>query len=211
MIEGDIEALKAKVESLEKLVNLKDAEIALKDREIETKKREICELRVSFNNFRFVQLDGHDLDLETTDTENDEDTEESLCRQELYKCEACAFETPSISSRKHKHKCEECGKTFISRENLERHRIAKIILKNSDPLNSPDANKKLSLIDFEVVITNPLCPVALLYFEAHRVLEHSDVPHFAVELVVLGDLSESGCYVDWAALSMALDKHKQKQ
>ena len=80
VIEGDIEALKAKVESLEKLVNLKDAEIALKDREIETKKREICELRVSFNNSRFVQLDGHDLDLETTDTENDEDTEESLCR-----------------------------------------------------------------------------------------------------------------------------------
>ena len=119
VIEGDIEALKAKVESLEKLVNLKDAEIALKDREIETKKREICELRVSFNNSRFVQLDGHDLDLETTDTENDEDTEESLCRQEFYNCESCAFETTSKnglkihSSRKHKHKCDECGKTIL--------------------------------------------------------------------------------------------------
>ena len=42
-------------------------------------------------------------------------------------------------------------------------------------------------------------------------LEHSEACHLAIDLVVLGDLSEGGCYVDWAAFSMALDKHKQKE
>ena len=73
------------------------------------------------------------------------------------------------SSRKHIHKSDECDKAFISRENLERHRKTEIILKNSDPLNSPDATKKVRLTDFEepcieVVSTNCLCPVALLFF-----------------------------------------------
>ena len=70
VIEEDIESLKVKVESLEKLVNLKDMEIELKDKEIKTKKSKICDLKMSLNNSRFVQLDGHGLDLATTDTEN---------------------------------------------------------------------------------------------------------------------------------------------
>ena len=104
---------------------------------------------MSLNNSRFVQLDGHGLDLATTDTENDEDAEQSFGRQELYSCESCDFETTSRnglkihSSRKHKHKCDECGKAFRSRENLERHWKAENILKYSDPLNSPNATKKL--------------------------------------------------------------------
>ena len=124
MIEEDIESLKVKVESLEKLVNLKDMEIELKDKEIKTKKSEICELKMSLNNSRFFQLDGHGLDLATTDTENDEDAEQSFGRQELYSCESCDFETTSRnglkihSSRKHKHECDECGKAFRSRENF---------------------------------------------------------------------------------------------
>ena len=79
------------MEILEKLVNLKYTAIALKDKEIKTKKREICELRMPFNNSRFNELDGHDLELATTDTENNEGNEESFCRQELYSCEFCHF------------------------------------------------------------------------------------------------------------------------
>ena len=222
VIEEDIEALKLKVESLEKLVKLKDIEIGSKDEEIETKTREICELKMSVKNSRIVQLDGHGLDLASTDTENDENTEESFVRQEMYSCESCEFETFNgnglkiHSSRKHKHKCDDCGKVFSSRENLDRHKKAKMILKNSNPLNSPDATKKLRLNDFgepfiEVVSTDSLCPVALLSFETHQVLKYHDVPLFDIEIVVLGDLSEEGCFVDWAAVSMVLGKHEQER
>ena len=89
-------------------------------------------------------------------------------------------------------------------------------MKNSDSLNSPDATKKLQINNFgepfiEVVTTDSLCPVALLCFEAQQVLEDPDVPVLAIDLVVIGDLTEEGCFVDWAALSMVLDKHSQEQ
>ena len=42
-------------------------------------------------------------------------------------------------------------------------------------------------------------------------LEDPDVPVLAIDLVVIGDLTEEGCFVDWAALPMVLDKHAQEQ
>ena len=62
----------------------------------------------------------------------------------------------------------------------------------------------------EVVSTDSLCPVALLSFETHQVLKDHDVPLLAIEIVVLGDLSEEGCFVDWAAVSIVLEKHAQE-
>ena len=50
--------------------------------------------------------------------------------------------------------------------------------------------------------------LALNKNSAHQVLKD---PLLAIEKVVVGDLSEAGCFVDWAALSMVLEKHVQEQ
>ena len=98
-----------------------------------------------------MQYDGIDLDLATTDTENVEDSDDSLESQDIYLCKLCDFKTTNRNSlrvhngRKHKHKCDECEKTFNNKESLQRHKKAEMILKNADPLKSPDESKTLCL------------------------------------------------------------------
>ena len=86
MIEIEVENLKVRADDLEKLVKIKDTEIQEKNKEIETKNREICELRRSLNEWKIMQYDGIDLDLATTDTENVEDSDDSLESQDIYLC-----------------------------------------------------------------------------------------------------------------------------
>ena len=48
-------------------------------------------------------------------------------------------------------------------------------------------------------------PIALIYFEDFQGQE-KDILQLDISSVVLGDISEPGCFVDWASFSALLEK-----
>ena len=92
---------------------------------------------------------------------------------------------------------------------------AEMIMENSDPITSPDKSTALSINELgepwiDVVKTESLCSIAVLYFEEHH-HEKTELPLLDINSFVLGDKTEPGCLVDWASLNLVLGKHGQDQ
>ena len=89
-----------------------------------------------------------------------------------------------------------------------------MILDRADPLESPDKLQNLGLNKngepYIEVMTVSDKPIARLYFEDCPEQDES-VLHLAISIVVLGELSEPGCFVDWDSLSTLLKEHEKEQ
>ena len=204
----EVKTWKAKVESLERI--------------IETKDKEIGDLRKVLDDTGISQFNGIDDDVisvTTVENESDADSEESS--ETLNYCELCDFKTHNCKGLKihmgksHKNKCKRCGQIFPDVDSLNRHEKAEMILDHADPLESPDKLQNLGLNKngepFIEVMTVPDTPIARLYFEDCPEQDEHDVLHLAISTVVLGELSEPGCFVDWDSLSTLLKENGKEQ
>ena len=83
---------------------------------------------------------------------------------------------------------------------------AEMIMENSDPITSPDNSTALSINELgepwiDVVKTEFLCSIAVLYFEEHH-HKKTKLPLLDINSFVFGDKTEPGCRVDWASLNL---------
>ena len=64
----------------------------------------------------------------------------------------------------------------------------------------------------EVIENDPTkkTPIALLYFE-ELPSQEKGLLKLNLSAVVLGDVSEPGCFVDWSSFSTLLEKHMMEQ
>ena len=53
-------------------------------------------------------------------------------------------------------------------------------------------------------------PIALLNFEECPGHEENGL-HLGIRSVVLGELTEPGCFVDWESLAIMIEEHRMKQ
>ena len=136
---------------LEDRIDVLEEMVRAKDIEIEKLRKIIIESNIS-------QTDGGDLDVASSEndeegsTDEDEDgTENEEIFEETFKCETCDYQTKSRNGLKihigksHKHPCDQCGIGLRNKYSLQRHKRAKEILKNVDPLESPDKTKEIGL------------------------------------------------------------------
>ena len=178
-------------------------------------------MRKTLDETGITQVDGIDDDvISVTTVENVSDGDSEESSETLNYCEFCDFKTHYCKGLKihmgksHKNKCKSCDKTFPDVDSLKRHEKAEMILDHADPLESPDKLQHLSLnkngepyIEVMTVLDEP---IARLYFE-ECLEQEKHLLHLAISMVVLGDLSEPGCFVDWDSLSTLLREHKKEQ
>ena len=138
----------------------------------------------------------------------------------------------------HKEKCERCDKTFRSREKLNRHIKAKEMLDNIDPKESKHLDMKLKPFREDEKCfgifkdsDSEIHPILILHCEECWTgtdsfcadlpgkptttdtvmmdkLDNSPTLHMLLSLVVLGDLTLAGCFVDWDCLQKILRENK---
>ena len=141
----------------------------------------------------------------------------------VFSCELCEFNTLHESGLKihfgkcHKNQCPGCGRSFKTRESLDKHRFAEMILRHSEPLESPDKSRKIKMNEngdpcLEVFDSDLRKPLAILHVddcqEKCTDISASPILHTALNSVVLGELSEPGCFVDWSSFSALLEQHR---
>ena len=144
------------------------------------KETEISSLKIALSDYRIMQID---VSVDTNETKDEnktsDDSEKSSGSQNCFKCDLCNFETKFKSGlkihleKKHNHYCEKCEKVFRNENHFKRHMKAEMIMENSDPITSPDKSTALSINELgepwiDVVKTESLCSIAVLYFEEHH-------------------------------------------
>ena len=138
----------------------------------------------------------------------------------------------------HKEKCGECGKTFRTKEKFKRYMEAKETFANIDPKENTYHHMKLEhfrddekcfgifkhnyseklpilILHCEECWTGSYSPCADLPQKPTKIdtvlvdkLDNSPTLHMLLSLVVLGDLTMAGCFVDWDCLKKVLIEHK---
>ena len=95
-------------------------------------------------------------------------------------------------------------------KNIER--MIKKVRMNKNPqmnINGKAYTQKL----LQTTSIQPWTPQLLFFIlkSAQYPVHEEDVLHLAIRSVVLGELTEPGCFVDWDSLSKLIDEHRMKQ
>ena len=232
--EHEIHGLVLQEDKEEKIKTLENL-IVDEDIEIERLKAQLSESNIFHLDGDFTIEDNSDysdadfLD-EIEDTSNSEE-------QESFRCDQCAFTTEHRKglkihiTRTHKSKCEECELTFKDEDCLNRHLDGKQLISNIDPHVSPDKALKLKMLRKDekcLVIHDEMLNQNLLQLhswscwsrEEHScqdlppenvlVYPHHSTKHTDIGLVVMGDLSVAGCYMDWDIAKTIIDDGQNK-
>ena len=201
---------------------------------IEEKNTEIKRLRNILKKSQLLQLDGvfsADNYSDTT-TANESDVSEDEIKNisnEAFQCEHCDFETEFKNglkihiARMHKVKCDECELEFKNKECLKRHKEIKTTISNIEPHLSPDGSMKLDILKHDevcLVVTDQQSKKLLFLHcwscwirATHSCLElppegfdkEARPQHTDIGKVVMGDLSEPGCFMDWDMVKTLLE------